>query len=67
MPLGFAEVELPLQELSLIQQYEIEEIPTLILFREGEEVERLERVLLPEELEEFLEAAASFYASGDAP
>lgn len=65
VPLTFAEVELPLQELGLIQQYGIEEIPTLILFRDGAEVERLERVLLPEELEEFLEASVSFYAGGN--
>ncbi len=60
----FGEVELPLQDLELIQRYRIEEIPTLILFHGDNEVERLERILLPEELCGFLEAAASFYGSG---
>ena len=57
----FAEVELPLQDFDLIQSYNLEEVPTLILFSGSVEVERLERILLPEELKEFLEAATSFY------
>ena len=58
----FGEVEIPLQDLELIQRYGIEEIPTLILFHGKEPVERLERIFLPEDLCGFLEAAASFYA-----
>ena len=60
-PIHFAEVELPLQDFELIQSYNLEEIPTLILFADDGEVERLERILLPEELKEFLETAMSFY------
>ena len=56
----FGEVA-PLEDLQLIGKYQIEEIPTLILFRGSTEVERLERLLLPEDLREFLVLAASFY------
>jgi len=58
----FAEVE-PLKDLDFAQAYAIEHLPTLILFQGAEEVERIDRVMLPEELSEFLEAAASFYTS----
>ncbi|MFQ5653841.1 MAG: thioredoxin family protein [Planctomycetota bacterium] len=57
----FATVELPLQDLELIQTYGIEEIPTLILFAGDREVERLRRIMLPEELKEFLDTCSSFY------
>ncbi len=56
----FAEVE-PLKDLELAQVYSIEHLPTLILFVGDEEVERIDHVMLPEELAEFLETAASFY------
>ena len=59
--LAFAEVELPLQDFEVIQAYNLEEIPTLILFSGSVEVERMEQILLPEELKEFLETATSFY------
>ena len=61
--ISFGEVDLPLQDLELIQTYRIEEIPTLVLFDGKVDVERLERVLLPEEFCEFLETAVSFYGS----
>ena len=64
--LGIAEVELPLQDVDVLRRYAIEEIPTLILFRGEEEVERLESILLPEEFREFLETCCSFYAGHDA-
>ena len=57
----FAELELPLQELELIQRFCIESLPTLILFKDRREVERLERLMLKEQLEEFLELSVSFY------
>lgn len=57
----FAEVELPLKDFELIQEFKIEEVPTLILFKENQEVERMEKILLPEELKEFLELAVSYY------
>ncbi|MCI0650863.1 MAG: thioredoxin family protein [Planctomycetes bacterium] len=62
--LHFAEVELPLQNFELIQAFGLEEVPTLILFFGSQEVERLERILLPEELKEFLDTALSYYSSG---
>ena len=58
---GFAEVELPLQDVDVIRRYSIEEIPSLLLFSGKEEVERLERVLLPDEFREFIETCWSFY------
>ena len=63
----FAEVELPLQDLELIHRYEIEDIPTLILFRGDAEVERLDQVLAPEELRDLLESSASFYSAAAEP
>lgn len=57
----FAELELPLQEVELIQRFEIESLPTLILFKDRREVERLEHLMLKEQLEEFLELSISFY------
>ncbi|MFN0057051.1 MAG: thioredoxin family protein [Planctomycetota bacterium] len=63
----FAEVELPLQDLELIHRYEIEDIPTLILFLGDKEVERLDQVLAPEELRELLESSASFYSPNPTP
>ena len=59
--LKFAEVELPLQDFDLIQSYNLEEVPTLVLFAGAEEVERIERIFLPEELKEFLDLTVSFY------
>jgi len=59
--LSIAEVELPLQDVELLRRYAIEEIPTLILFKERKEVERLEKILLPEEFKELLDSCLSFY------
>ena len=64
--LQLAEVELPLQDVEVLRRYAIEEIPTLILFRGESEVERLEQILLPEELREFMESCLSFYG-GNGP
>ncbi|MCA8959182.1 MAG: hypothetical protein KDC38_01665 [Planctomycetes bacterium] len=58
----FAEVQ-PLQDLEIAQGFAIDQLPTLILFVHDREVERIEHVMLPEELSEFLETAAAFYAS----
>ena len=63
--LRLAEVELPLQDVEVLQRYSIEEIPTLILFSGDSEVERLERILLPEEFREFVESCLSFYGGND--
>jgi thioredoxin-like negative regulator of GroEL len=65
--LEIAEVELPLQDVEVLRKYAIEEIPTLILFRGSEEVERLEKILLPDELRGFLDSCASFYGSIEGP
>ena len=51
----FAEVEIPLQDLDLIQKYGIETIPTLTLYQGSTEVERVERLMLEDELRELLE------------
>jgi thioredoxin-like negative regulator of GroEL len=59
--LGVAEVELPLQDVDVLRRYSIEEIPTLILFQGKDEVERLERILLPDEFREFVESCCAFY------
>lgn len=63
--LQLAEVELPLQDVEVLRKYGIEEIPTLILFRGSEEVERIEKILLPDEFRGFLDSCASFYGSFD--
>jgi thioredoxin-like negative regulator of GroEL len=63
--LRLAEVELPLQDVEVLRRYSIEEIPTLILFSDRTEVERLERILLPEEFREFVESCLSFYGGND--
>jgi len=65
--LEIAEVELPLQDVEVLRKYSIEEIPTLILFRGSDEVERLEKVMLPDELRGFLDSCASFYGSIEGP
>ena len=59
----FAEVELPLQDLELIQRFGIEDVPTIVLFQGSKEVERLDSVQTTEALHDFLEAAVSFYGS----
>lgn len=59
--LGIAEVELPLQDVEVLRRYAIEEIPSLILFQGTEEVERLEKILLPDEFREFVESCCAFY------
>lgn len=63
---GFGEVELPLQDLEMIRNYRIDEVPTLLLFHGQKEVERLDHVLSTEALKEFLDTALSFYGSGTA-
>lgn len=64
--LRLVEVEVPLQDVEILRRYAIEEIPTLILFRGDQEVERLERILLPAELKEFLDDCLSFYGGNEA-
>ncbi len=59
--LSFSEVAIELQQTDLIRTFEVEQLPTLILLQEGVEVERIESVLPPDELTEFLELCASFY------
>jgi len=58
---GFANVELPLQDIDLLRRYSIEEIPTLILFSGCVEVERLTQIFLPNELRDFLENCCSYH------
>ena len=48
-------------------KYGVRSIPTLILFQGSEEVERLEKILLPDELRGFLDSCASFYGSIEGP
>ena len=61
--LEFAEVELPLQDLELIQKFSLETVPTLLLFQGSEEIERLEQLLQEDDLRDFLEIAVSFYST----
>jgi thioredoxin-like negative regulator of GroEL len=63
--LQIAEVELPLQDVEVLRRYSIEEIPSVILFRGNSEVERLERILLPDEFREFIDACLAFYEGND--
>ena len=58
---GFADVELPLQDIELLRRYSIEEIPTLILFLGSDETERLTQIFLPNELRDFLENCCAYY------
>ena len=55
------EVEVPLLELESVRSFRIREVPTLVVFNTQREVERLECIVSPEELSEFLEWTISFY------
>lgn len=55
------EVEVPLQELEVIRRYGIEQIPTMVLFRGSEEIERLAEVPAREDLKQFLVDSVSYY------
>ena len=59
--LKFAEVEVRLQEVEYLRHYLIRTVPTLVIFDETREVERLERILLPAELRIFFKDTVAFY------
>lgn len=56
-----SEVQLELHQADLIRGFEIELLPTLVVFLDGVEVERLEKALPSDELETCLKDIVSFY------
>lgn len=59
----FAEVEVALSDLGLIQSRRLEQLPTLVLFHRDREVERLDTLLGAEDLAQFLRDALSYYTA----
>ena len=59
--LNFSEVEVRLQEVGFLKRYSIRSVPTLVVFDGPDEVERLERILLPAELRIFFKDSVAFY------
>ena len=59
----FSEVEVRLQEVNFLKQYSIRTVPTLVIYDGAEEVERLDRILLPTELRIFLKDSVAYYGS----
>ncbi|MEM7263404.1 MAG: thioredoxin family protein [Planctomycetota bacterium] len=59
--ISFAEVTIELQKTELIREFEVEQLPTIVFLKGSTEVERLETLLAPDELREFLELCAGFY------
>lgn len=57
----FGEV-LVAEDPTLVRQFELTSFPTLLLFHEAAEVERVEQFWTPEPLIEYLELARSFYS-----
>ena len=57
----FAEVEVSLSDMELIHAHRLEQIPTLVLYRGSEEVERLDALLGLEDLQQFLHDSVSYY------
>ena len=58
---NFTEVEVRLQEVRFMKHYSIRAVPTLVIFDGSNEVERLDRILLPAELRVFLKDSVAFY------
>ena len=61
---SFAEVNVVPDAYSVIQAYQIENLPLQILFSDGNPVERLEMPLPLSELRNFVEAAVSYHGPG---
>ncbi len=57
----FSEVNLELNQGDLIHEYEIEQLPTLLLLQNGKILERIESYLDPDELEGIWRDCISFY------
>ena len=60
--LPMIEVELQLTQIEVVQKYQVRSLPTILIFHENQIKERLERILLPAELRQFLEDTVSFHA-----
>ncbi|NCF98711.1 MAG: hypothetical protein GWP39_04280 [Planctomycetia bacterium] len=56
------EVELQLTQIEVVQKYQVRSLPTILIFHENQIKERLERILLPAELRQFLQDTVSFHA-----
>ena len=59
--LQMIEVELQLSQVEVVQRFQVRSLPTILIY-DGEVVERLERILLPAELRQFLQDTVSFHA-----
>lgn len=59
--LEISEVKLELHQADLIREFGIELLPTLVVFRDGQEVERLEKIIPTEEFETCLRDIVSYY------
>ena len=62
----FSEVEVRLQEIAFLRRYSIGTVPTLVIYDGSQEVERLERILLPAELRIFFKDSVAFYGAHQA-
>ena len=60
--LPMIEVELQLTQIEVVQKYQVRSLPTILIFHENQIKERLERILLPAELRQFLQDTVSFHA-----
>ncbi|OUU23555.1 MAG: hypothetical protein CBC13_05175 [Planctomycetia bacterium TMED53] len=60
--LPMIEVELQLTQVDVVQRYQVRSLPTILVFNGIEVVERLERILLPAELRQFLQDTVSFHS-----
>ncbi|MGB1397158.1 MAG: thioredoxin family protein [Planctomycetota bacterium] len=60
--LQMIEVELQLSQVEVVQRFQVRSLPTILIFDGVQVVERLERILLPAELRQFLQDTVSFHA-----
>ncbi len=60
--LQMIEVELQLTQVEVVQRYQVRSLPTILIFNGQNVVERLERILLPAELRQFLQDTVSYHA-----
>ena len=58
----FREFQLNSEDASMIRRFDIEQLPTMLIFQNGQIVERIEVLMDPEDLENTLRNVVSFYA-----
>ena len=60
--LQMIEIELQLTQVEVVQRFQVRSLPTILIFNGDQIVERLERILLPAELRQFLQDTVSFHS-----